>query len=119
MVRRDLAGRTGRLPCPALEGIRERTNLAVAEQPSNLRDRQVPVRKISLGEILAEFLQHFDKRQTLRCKMSGESSLAHAELPCNILRVRFVVRQEWHNGRPSTQMHFGLAFDERVRPRTV
>jgi hypothetical protein len=46
-----LTGHTGRLPCPALEGIRERTNLAVAEQPSNLRDRQVPVRKISLGEI--------------------------------------------------------------------
>ena len=39
MVQRDLAGHTGRLPCPALEGIRERTNLAVAEQPSNLRDR--------------------------------------------------------------------------------
>ena len=93
-----LTGRTGRLPCPALEGIRERTNLAVAEQPSNLRDRQVPVRKISLGEIHAKFLQHPDKRQTLRCKMSGKSSLAHAELLCNILRVRFAVRQEWHNG---------------------
>jgi hypothetical protein len=34
-----LTGRTGRLRCPALEGIRELTNLAVAELPSNLRDR--------------------------------------------------------------------------------
>ena len=32
-------GSYGASPCPALEGIRERTNLAVAEQPSNLRDR--------------------------------------------------------------------------------
>src|SRR5215469_1985980 len=39
MVQCDLAGRTRCLPCPAFEGIREGTNLAVAEQPSNLRDR--------------------------------------------------------------------------------
>jgi len=51
VVQYDLAGRTGRLPCPAFEGARERTSLAVAEQPSNLRDRQILVCKISLGEI--------------------------------------------------------------------
>ena len=49
VVQYDLAGRTGRLPCPAFEGAR--TSLAVAEQPSNLRDRQILVCKISLGEI--------------------------------------------------------------------
>jgi hypothetical protein len=76
----------------------EGTYVFVSKQPSNFTDRQVPVCQIPLGKVHAKFLQHPDKRQTLRRKVSGESSLAHAELPCNILRVRFAVRQEWHNG---------------------
>ena len=51
MVQRGLTGRAGCHPCPALEGMREHTNVAVAKRSGNLRDRQVRIRKISLGEI--------------------------------------------------------------------
>jgi hypothetical protein len=86
------------LPGLALIGARKRTGVAVAEKPSDFRNRQIMVRKVTLGQIGSQCMQDTGKCQTLRRQAPSECSPARAELASDFVHLCFAMRQEHGEG---------------------
>src|SRR5262245_66460792 len=87
-----------RLSGPALECVVEGARFAIAEEPWDFGDWEIPFLQITAGKIKSQLIQNFAKGHSLTRKPAFECSRAHPEPLGNFGYSGLSVRQQWSNG---------------------
>src|SRR5258705_5730046 len=84
----------GRLTAPTLKRVRKIRDFLITEQPSDLRDRQLPVGQIAICEIEPQSCQEVGKGQPFQRQAPCKCSLPNSEPPGDYCGPGFSVRQQ-------------------------
>ena len=75
----------------------EGADFLITQKPRDLRNRQVWIAYIALGEVRPEVVENASESQPFRRQPPCEGSLANAEPAGNVFRPRLAVGQERDN----------------------
>src|SRR5262249_13527947 len=82
-----------RLSSPALVCMRECAHLTKAEQPRNLRHRQLGVIEVTNCQVAPHVLKYFSKVQPFVRKPSCKRPLAHSQTASDVFHEHFSMRK--------------------------
>src|SRR5262249_19002811 len=82
---------------PPFVGVGEGTWFAIAKQPCNFGNGQIPILQVALGKTRSQPVEHGGESEPLIGEPTHECARAHAEPPSDFGCTRLSMRQERRN----------------------